>query len=206
MGRGPGTLPARGHAGRRFQDRRVGQRRDHRRDRRDRLRLSGCAVDPRSRCSHQAAATNSRPRRCKMRCASCCCRKRRSSRRTALEVRRLAEADDDDETSLAACAAKLVELGAEFVLVTGTHDATPQVVNTLYGKDGVVRTDAWARLPGSYHGSGCTLASGHCGDACQRARIARSRPRSAGLHVARAQEGVSTWHGSVPAGPTVLGA
>jgi hydroxymethylpyrimidine/phosphomethylpyrimidine kinase len=32
-------------------------------------------------------------------------------------------------------------------------------VNTLYGKDGVVRTDAWPRLPESYHGSGCTLAS-----------------------------------------------
>jgi hydroxymethylpyrimidine/phosphomethylpyrimidine kinase len=77
----------------------------------------------------------------------------------SLEVRRLAEVDDDDETSLAACARKLVDLGTEFVLVTGTHEATPQVVNTLYGKDGVVRTDAWARLPGSFHGSGCTLAS-----------------------------------------------
>jgi len=77
----------------------------------------------------------------------------------SLEARRLAEVDDDDELPLAACAAKIVELGAEFVLVTGTHEATPQVVNTLYGKDGVVRTDAWARLPGSYHGSGCTLAS-----------------------------------------------
>ncbi|OZA13345.1 MAG: hydroxymethylpyrimidine/phosphomethylpyrimidine kinase, partial [Hydrogenophilales bacterium 17-62-8] len=25
--------------------------------------------------------------------------------------------------------------------------------------DGHVQTDAWDRLPGSYHGSGCTLAS-----------------------------------------------
>ena len=57
------------------------------------------------------------------------------------------------------CASKLIELGAEYVLVTGTHEATPQVVNTLYGKSGVVRTDTWPRLPGSYHGSGCTLAS-----------------------------------------------
>ncbi len=32
-------------------------------------------------------------------------------------------------------------------------------MNTLYGKTGIVRTDTWARLPGSYHGSGCTLAS-----------------------------------------------
>jgi len=51
----------------------------------------------------------------------------------SLEVRRLAEVDDDEETSLAACAAKLIELGAEYVLVTGTHEPTPQVVNTLYG-------------------------------------------------------------------------
>ena len=32
-------------------------------------------------------------------------------------------------------------------------------MNTLYGKNGVVRTDTWQRLPGTYHGSGCTLAS-----------------------------------------------
>ena len=50
-------------------------------------------------------------------------------------------------------------MGCEYVLVTGTHENTPQVVNTLYGKSGVVRTDSWPRLPGSYHGSGCTLAS-----------------------------------------------
>jgi hydroxymethylpyrimidine/phosphomethylpyrimidine kinase len=77
----------------------------------------------------------------------------------SLEVRRLAEVEDDDEMPVAACAARLIEMGCEFVLVTGTHEATPQVVNTLYGKNGVVRTDTWARLPGSYHGSGCTLAS-----------------------------------------------
>jgi len=29
----------------------------------------------------------------------------------------------------------------------------------LYGQNGVVRSDSWQRLPGSYHGSGCTLAS-----------------------------------------------
>jgi hydroxymethylpyrimidine/phosphomethylpyrimidine kinase len=45
------------------------------------------------------------------------------------------------------------------VLVTGTHENTPQVVNTLYGKGGIVRTDTWPRLPGSFHGSGCTLAA-----------------------------------------------
>ncbi|TMH03249.1 MAG: bifunctional hydroxymethylpyrimidine kinase/phosphomethylpyrimidine kinase [Betaproteobacteria bacterium] len=77
----------------------------------------------------------------------------------SMEARRLAEADDNDEPSLSTCAQRLIETGCEFVLITGTHEPTPQVINTLYGKGGVVRTDSWQRLPGSYHGSGCTLAS-----------------------------------------------
>ena len=39
------------------------------------------------------------------------------------------------------------------------HDGGREIVNTLYGRGGVVRADTWTRLPGSYHGSGCTLAS-----------------------------------------------
>ena len=77
----------------------------------------------------------------------------------SMEARRLAETDDDDEPSLAACAERLLNTGVEYVLITGTHEPTPQVVNTLYGAGGVVRSDTWQRLPGSYHGSGCTLAS-----------------------------------------------
>ena len=77
----------------------------------------------------------------------------------SIEVRRLAEAEEDEELTLAQCAARLIETGCEFVLVTGTHENTPQVVNTLYSKSGVVRSDTWPRLPGSFHGSGCTLAS-----------------------------------------------
>jgi hydroxymethylpyrimidine/phosphomethylpyrimidine kinase len=75
------------------------------------------------------------------------------------EARRLAEAEDEDDPSLASCAQRLIEMGCDYVLITGTHEPTPQVVNRLYGKGGVVRTDSWERLPGSYHGSGCTLAS-----------------------------------------------
>jgi hydroxymethylpyrimidine/phosphomethylpyrimidine kinase len=77
----------------------------------------------------------------------------------SMEARRLAESDDDDDPSLAACAERLLGMGVEYVLITGTHEATSQVVNTLYGAKGVVRADTWQRLPGSYHGSGCTLAS-----------------------------------------------
>ena len=77
----------------------------------------------------------------------------------SLEVRRLAEAEEDEDLTLEQCAALLIETGCEFVLITGTHENTPQVVNTLYSKSGVVRSDTWPRLPGSFHGSGCTLAS-----------------------------------------------
>lgn len=53
----------------------------------------------------------------------------------------------------------LIGLGCAYVLVTGTHEAGDEVVNTLYGAQGVLREDRWPRLPASYHGSGCTLAS-----------------------------------------------
>ena len=55
--------------------------------------------------------------------------------------------------------ARLLQGGCEFVLVTGTHEPGDEVINTLYDRSGVVREDRWPRLPGSYHGSGCTLAS-----------------------------------------------
>jgi hydroxymethylpyrimidine/phosphomethylpyrimidine kinase len=82
----------------------------------------------------------------------------------APEARRLAESDEDEgEPSIDVCAQRLIEMGAQYVLITGTHENTPQVVNTLYGADGVIRRDQWERLPGSYHGSGCTLASAIAG-------------------------------------------
>jgi hydroxymethylpyrimidine/phosphomethylpyrimidine kinase len=56
-------------------------------------------------------------------------------------------------------AQRLLDLGARYVLVTGTHDQTAEVINRLYDASGLVREDRWPRLPGSYHGSGCTLAS-----------------------------------------------
>ena len=73
----------------------------------------------------------------------------------SVEARRLSPTSSD----LAACAQAMIALGCPYVLVTGTHEATADVVNTLYDARGEVRADRWQRLPGSYHGSGCTLAS-----------------------------------------------
>ena len=72
----------------------------------------------------------------------------------SLEARRLS-----GQRELASCAQGLIDMGCEYVLVTGTHEETDDVVNTLYDSGGAVREDRWPRLPGSYHGSGCTLAS-----------------------------------------------
>ena len=77
----------------------------------------------------------------------------------SLEARRLADDGSEEERSLEECAKRILEMGCEYVLITGTHENTPEVVNTLYGQQGVIRSDSWQRLPGSYHGSGCTLAS-----------------------------------------------
>jgi len=79
----------------------------------------------------------------------------------SLEARRLAveDGDDSDDVSLEECARRILTLGCEYVLITGTHENTAQVINVLYSQEGVVRSDSWQRLPGAYHGSGCTLAS-----------------------------------------------
>lgn len=80
----------------------------------------------------------------------------------SLEARRLAQDLGDfdrDLPGLDECARRLIGAGCAHVLVTGTHERGERVVNTLYGSHGPLRRDDWERLPGSYHGSGCTLAS-----------------------------------------------
>jgi hydroxymethylpyrimidine/phosphomethylpyrimidine kinase len=77
----------------------------------------------------------------------------------SLEARRLAPGEE----SLTECARRLMARGAEFVLIKGTHEDTPLVVNTLYGGNRLIERYSWERLPGEFHGSGCTLASAIAG-------------------------------------------
>lgn len=79
----------------------------------------------------------------------------------SIEARRIAleYEDDSDILDLEQSAERLLQWGCDYVLIKGTHENTSQVINTLYGAGGVVRADSWQRLAGSYHGSGCTLAS-----------------------------------------------
>lgn len=81
----------------------------------------------------------------------------------SLEARRLAFSDGAEEaenTTLDESAQRLLAMGCEYVLITGTHERSTEVINTLYGQQqGLIKSYNWERLPGSYHGSGCTLTS-----------------------------------------------
>jgi hydroxymethylpyrimidine/phosphomethylpyrimidine kinase len=61
--------------------------------------------------------------------------------------------------SLNASGQELLSYGCRSVLLTGTHDATPDIVNRFYADRRLVRSFHCERLPGRYHGSGCTLSS-----------------------------------------------
>lgn len=56
------------------------------------------------------------------------------------------------------CAEKLLPFIGH-LLITGGHGDETEVHNRLYSRDGSLHTFTCQRLPGSYHGSGCTLAS-----------------------------------------------
>jgi hydroxymethylpyrimidine/phosphomethylpyrimidine kinase len=80
----------------------------------------------------------------------------------SIEARRLAFYDEGEEvkfSSLEESALRLLAMGSEYVLITGTHERTTDVVNMLYGTEGLIQEYHWERLKASYHGSGCTLTS-----------------------------------------------
>ena len=97
----------------------------------------------------------------------------------SLEARRLSGIDGN----LEACAYKLIDFGVKNVLITGAHERSEGVVNKLYDAVGLLNEASWERLPGEYHGSGCTLASAIA------AWMARGHP----LHEAVNQAQEYTW-------------
>ena len=60
---------------------------------------------------------------------------------------------------IAGAADKLMEYGCDAVLVTDADADAGRVINRLYKKNKTVLSYTWERLPGIYHGSGCTLSS-----------------------------------------------
>ena len=73
-------------------------------------------------------------------------------------LRLVPEADSPEAAALA-----LLEAGAEYVLLTGGDAGGAEVVNRLYGGRRLLETFRWERLPGAFHGSGCTLAAALAG-------------------------------------------
>ena len=62
------------------------------------------------------------------------------------------------ESNLRLIAKKLLQYGCQAVLITDVYDTDDKIVNHLYHGDEFDEF-VWQRLPGYYHGSGCTLSS-----------------------------------------------
>lgn len=71
------------------------------------------------------------------------------------EVHELAPGSDTP----AAAAMGLLETECDYILLTGTHGKTPDVVHTLYANHRELKQFHYERLPHKYHGSGCTLTA-----------------------------------------------
>ncbi|MGA9853491.1 MAG: bifunctional hydroxymethylpyrimidine kinase/phosphomethylpyrimidine kinase [Gammaproteobacteria bacterium] len=71
------------------------------------------------------------------------------------ESRRLAP----NATDMQARAAVLLARGCRHVLIKGADEDTADVHNILFNQEGTQKEFTWPRLPGKYHGSGCTLAA-----------------------------------------------
>ena len=62
--------------------------------------------------------------------------------------------------------------GCRHVLVTGGHGGGDTVLNRWFGPGAVQHEWAWPRLPGEFHGSGCTLAAAIAARLAQGERMA----------------------------------
>ena len=64
----------------------------------------------------------------------------------------------------------LLDLGCKTALITAADRAGDQVINTWMCETRKIHSYRWTRLPGTYHGSGCTLS------ACLAGRLALGDP------------------------------
>lgn len=83
---------------------------------------------------------------------------------TSVEARLLS----GNHESIDACGQTILDFGCEYVLVSGTHEASPAVINSLYGQHGLAETFSWERLPHHYRGAGNTLSAAIAGMLGQR--------------------------------------
>jgi hydroxymethylpyrimidine/phosphomethylpyrimidine kinase len=84
---------------------------------------------------------------------------------------------------------KLLAIGCPQVLITGADEATAEVSNILFMQDAEPVVYHWERLPGMYHGSGCTLA------ALTAAGIAKGYPVKTAIETAQEHTWKALKHG-----------
>jgi len=56
-------------------------------------------------------------------------------------------------------AVRIIEMGCEYLFVTNTQTDLQEIANSLFDESGLVRQDAWQRLPGVFSGAGSTLSA-----------------------------------------------
>lgn len=80
---------------------------------------------------------------------------------SAVELSRLAETwrEASTEDMLALDATRIIEMGCEYLFLTGTPTDAHDVANTLFDQTGIVRQDNWQRIAGSFAGAGTTLSA-----------------------------------------------
>jgi hydroxymethylpyrimidine/phosphomethylpyrimidine kinase len=80
---------------------------------------------------------------------------------SAVELSRLAETwrEPSNDDVLTLDAMHIIELGCEYLFVTGTPGDIHDVSNTLFNENGVVRHDNWQRISGTFSGSGTTISA-----------------------------------------------
>jgi hydroxymethylpyrimidine/phosphomethylpyrimidine kinase len=80
---------------------------------------------------------------------------------SAVELSRLAETWREPSTkdTLAVDAMRIIDMGCEYLFVTGVPGNVQDVTNALFDESGMVRQDTWQRLPGSFSGAGSTLSA-----------------------------------------------
>ena len=85
---------------------------------------------------------------------------------SALELARLAETwrepssdESTAEDTLMVDAMRVIEMGCEYLFVTGTPSDVHEVANSLFNEGGLVRRDQWQRISGTFTGTGSTLSA-----------------------------------------------
>lgn len=80
---------------------------------------------------------------------------------STVELARLAETwrEPSTDDTMAVDAMRVIEMGCEYLFVTGTPSDVHDVANILFNETGVVRQDKWQRISGSFSGAGATLSA-----------------------------------------------